>query len=474
MATRNNQKNPFANLQATRRWLRRCDDQALLEGLHALVADDCEAEAELLSFMAEVDQRKLYRERAFPSMFQFAVEELHLSEGRAYKRIAAARTARTYPALLERIARGELHLSAICLLAPHLTPDNHEALATKAMHKSKRAVEKLLAEMFPKPAVAPSIRKLPAPRSRSTKPSSAPQSPESQPSPVLGPNATSRPQGADMPSSSDGPAASAAPPSDNAQIAAPAPAVSVPVPQLSPGVVEPLSVERYRVTFTAEQELVDTLNKAQELLGPGQDNRDLAAVFGRALDLLVRDLEKKKHAVTPRSRANKQDHADRETTPRTAKRSRSIPRAVRRAVYERDQGQCAYRRADGRRCTERSGLEYHHRVPFARGGEHTVANLELRCRCHNALAAEEDFGRELMASRAGMQVREQRAPYVVRGRDVHPNNVPPAPRAVAAGEAQKLPLDRHTPQARVSDAAPRRSLSLTRSRGACVSSGVPG
>jgi hypothetical protein len=45
---------------------------------------------------------------------------------------------------------------------------------------------------------------------------------------------------------------------------------------------------------------------------------------------------------------------------------------------------------------ERCGLELHHREPYARGGPPTEDNLELRCRAHNALAAEEDFGRRYM------------------------------------------------------------------------------
>jgi hypothetical protein len=56
--------------------------------------------------------------------------------------------------------------------------------------------------------------------------------------------------------------------------------------------------------------------------------------------------------------------------------------------------QCTYVDRTGRRCTETHRLEFHHVRPFALGGAHTAANLTLRCAAHNALAAEEDFGRE--------------------------------------------------------------------------------
>jgi hypothetical protein len=40
---------------------------------------------------------------------------------------------------------------------------------------------------------------------------------------------------------------------------------------------------------------------------------------------------------------------------------------------------------------------------FAQGGEHHSSNLALRCRAHNALAAEEDFGRDFVEKkRVGM------------------------------------------------------------------------
>jgi hypothetical protein len=54
-------------------------------------------------------------------------------------------------------------------------------------------------------------------------------------------------------------------------------------------------------------------------------------------------------------------------------------------------------------------LEYHHEHAWALGGDTTVENLSLRCRAHNALAAEADFGREYVRGRwggAGEVVRE--------------------------------------------------------------------
>jgi 5-methylcytosine-specific restriction endonuclease McrA len=103
------------------------------------------------------------------------------------------------------------------------------------------------------------------------------------------------------------------------------------------------------------------------------------------------------------------------------RRSRRVPAAVRRTVFERDGGRCTYVDERGERCRETHGLELHHRHPFGKLGPHTTTNLTLHCRAHNSLAAERDFGTEHMARRReALQhetlAAEQRA--AVRARDV--------------------------------------------------------
>src|SRR5262249_353013 len=75
---------------------------------------------------------------------------------------------------------------------------------------------------------------------------------------------------------------------------------------------------------------------------------------------------------------------------------RHISAHVRRAVRERDGDRCTYVSESGHRCETRHFLEFDHVVPVSRGGQATVENLRLRCRAHNQLAAERDFGSEFM------------------------------------------------------------------------------
>jgi hypothetical protein len=95
-----------------------------------------------------------------------------------------------------------------------------------------------------------------------------------------------------------------------------------------------------------------------------------------------------------------------ETAASLRKRSRYIPAAERREVFQRDAGRCTYVDARGERCCETRYLELHHLQPFAKSGANCAANLTLRCAAHNALAAEDDFGAQAIAERRDSTLHE--------------------------------------------------------------------
>src|ERR1043165_9216503 len=133
-------------------------DRDLLRGLASLVAKDRNTTSALLADIAEVDARRLYVPAGFPSMYLYCVHELHLSEEAARKRIHAARTARQFPAIFDAVAEGRLHLSAVIVLAPHLTPENAGELLAAARHKTRAEIERLLAEQFPRPDLLAAVQ----------------------------------------------------------------------------------------------------------------------------------------------------------------------------------------------------------------------------------------------------------------------------------------------------------------------------
>ncbi len=135
----------------SRHSLKHLSNQTLVRGLESLVARDCQNTALLIAYLGEVDARHLYAPAGYSSMFEYCVRELHFSEDVAYKRIQVARAARLFPSIYDLLAEGKLHLTAVVLLAPRLTPENADALLAAAVHKSKAQIELLLAERFPQP-----------------------------------------------------------------------------------------------------------------------------------------------------------------------------------------------------------------------------------------------------------------------------------------------------------------------------------
>jgi hypothetical protein len=123
---------------------------------------------------------------------------------------------------------------------------------------------------------------------------------------------------------------------------------------------DPLGPETYKVQCTISRDTYERLRRAQDLLRHTIPNGDPAAILDRALTVLVTDLEKKKLAATAHPRAANEGAAG----------SRHVPAAVKREVWKRDAGQCAFEGTTGR-CTERGFLEFHHIVPYARGGATT-------------------------------------------------------------------------------------------------------
>jgi hypothetical protein len=384
------------------RSLEQLTDGELLLRLADILRQSRRKEADLVAHIGEVDARRLYAREASPSMFAYCTERLHLSDAEAYLRIAAARASRQHPILLAMLADGRLHLTAIAKLAPHLTPDNREAILERATHCSKRQAEELAAELAPRPDAPALIRRLPEPTLTPPSPTSGRTCPDriADPSLELRPDAVG-------PRSERGHAVAPFEPAlrrDEATSSspelrldgvgqfrgAPAGAPLAAPPATPPASVQPLAPGRYRVQFTASAGLRDKLERLQALLRSSVPGADLAAVIEDAVTEKLERLEARRFGL---AKAPRKDLSQTETNPA----SRHIPAAVRRAVHERDGGRCRFVDEQGRRCTAGHDLEFHHRHPVAMGGDHSPQGIALACRAHNLYLAEVDFGRAAMA-----------------------------------------------------------------------------
>jgi 5-methylcytosine-specific restriction endonuclease McrA len=350
-------------------------DRDLLTRLKTLAHQERETTVALIAHLAVLDERRLHLSEGYSSLFSYCTEALGLSEHATYGRIEAARAARRFPILLEMLADGSLTLTTVGLLAPHLTPANHHDLLMAARRMSKRRVEELVAQLHPLPSIPPTIRKLPLPSLRAfsaTLPAAIDPDHGSEPHAEVDPSAGERMEAITQTARN--------------VLAFPAVPSSLISPS-HPAVVEPLGERRYRIQFTARTEFHDRLRLAQDLLRHQIPDGDLAEIMDRALTLLVETLAKERFAATgrPRERRAEQNGGSGSST-------RHIPAQVKRAVWLRDGGRCAYVAHNGRRCDARGFLEFHHVMPYAEGGEATVANIELRCRAHNHYEATLRFG----------------------------------------------------------------------------------
>ena len=312
-------------------------DEQLLNALSRLVQIGHRLNADVLAHLAEVDERRLHLERGFPSLFAYCTESLGLSESAAGRRITAARVCRMYAEALARVARGELHLSALCALSPHLNRENATELFDSCSHKTRRRVDEILAARFPKADVRDAVRRLPI---------------EALSPARFGFHFTGDSR-----------------------------------------LKEKLELARALTSHELPNGDMATLFElALDALIQAREKKRFAV--GRK----PRRLRKRENADPPATALPPGERAPGERAPgerapgERGKRSRHVPAHVAREVYVRDCAQCCFVSKGGRRCGARVFLELDHDTPFAADGVHTAANLRLRCRAHNQWHAVRYFG----------------------------------------------------------------------------------
>ena len=128
-------------------------DKDVLEGTRRLVGRSKQLLAALLVHLAEVEARGLHRTWACASLYPYCISELRFSEDEAARRAGAAKLVKKFPILFEAIASGELHLTGLLMLGPHLTAENHANVLSRANFRTKKDISKLVRDLAPLPQV---------------------------------------------------------------------------------------------------------------------------------------------------------------------------------------------------------------------------------------------------------------------------------------------------------------------------------
>jgi len=324
----------------------------LVEKIKELRGEEKKVLALLLRYLHELDQRKLYRELGYPSLFAFCTEALGYSEGAAYRRIAAARAITVCPELVGQVESGSLSLCNAAELSKVVTEQNKAELLAIGSGKSHREL---------KGALVPYQKEIAAPRRTETV------------------------------------------------------RVRKVARAAVPFLVEQASTasKSYSITLELDEGEMALLEEAQRVLSARRlkDTVLKAAkqVVAREKRLTaLRDRRSEKSLVTSKV-------ASSPAKCQTATPSRYIPADVRHVVNKRDGNRCSYVAPDGTRCCETRNLELDHIEPWSLGGKNTIQNLRQVCRAHNQLYAERVFGREFLLLKSDPCVTSSIKPLAAEG-----------------------------------------------------------
>jgi 5-methylcytosine-specific restriction endonuclease McrA len=352
-------------------------DQALTGRLLQIRKDERRLLVECLGCLAELDRRKAVLSLGYGSLFSFCTEFLGMTKASAFRRTTAARLLGRFPVVADYLADGRLNLTTLVELRDVLDEEHLVEILDRASGRTEDQVKELVANLRPQPAPADLLRRLPSPRNDSA--GSGPVLP-----------ATNDPSGPLAP-----PPAFLPPP-------VPAPITAVQVARPPAARLHPIAPEQHVLRVTVSAEFVANLEAARRALSHKLPGGDLAEVLHEGLRAILAKADRRRRGTGQKSSSSMPPPG-----------SRYVPAAVRDEVWRRDGGQCAFTGSTGHRCTSRHQLQLHHLHPFALGGPSLAANLSLRCRAHNLHAAEQDYGREHIATKvAARQARAHSAPIL--------------------------------------------------------------
>ncbi|WP_242355447.1 HNH endonuclease [Anaeromyxobacter sp. SG64] len=362
------------------------ESNALAIRLRELAGEERNVQVDFLLHLDEFDRRRAFVEAGHASLWAYCLEALHLREGAAGRRIQAMRVLRRFPTLEAPLRDGRLCLSTVALLGQVLTEENVDDLLARAAFRTRAEVEHLVASVQARTAPRAGLRKLT--ERAPTAGSAALQLPASD----AGQAETATEPGTAKPTLDPGPAAGALP--------GPPPPAAQPKRRAETLAV---SESHWSLRVTLDRACKEDLETLRSLLSHKVPDGDLAAVLHEAIRCAIEKHGKRKGAVAPERKTKRAKQAgttiasaSKKTAAKPPAARTTIPAIVRRAVWTRDGGRCAWVGPDGCRCNSRWKLELDHIQPAALGGPSTIENLRLACRAHNLLHAESTFGREHM------------------------------------------------------------------------------
>jgi 5-methylcytosine-specific restriction endonuclease McrA len=305
------------------------------------VAREREVTSQVLWHLREIEARRLFAELGFGSLFDYVVKELGYSASSAMRRIQAMRLLKELPEFEEQLKSGTLNLS-------HLS-SVQSFLQNERKHEGKT---------YSKEEKVDLLKSLQGTSQRETDKALVSLSPESA--------------------------------------------------HRKHEKIRPLSETQAEFRTVISAELLQKLERVRELAAHRTSSCQWSEILEVMADLTIKALDRtgdrqRKASVESDAKAPKVGTSSRHSAAPApvvkASRSRYIPKALKRSVFEKAGGQCEFKDTEsGRRCACRSFLQVDHIIPLALGGTTSAENLRILCQAHNQWAAMQSFGRQKIES----------------------------------------------------------------------------
>ena len=133
-------------------------NDVLISDLKSLVSKERETLMEIIDHLREIEDRKLYLERGYPSLFLFLTQELKYSESAAIRRLSAMSLVDELPEITEQIKEGRISLTVASRMQGYLRSEQKKRVLSldeklevvyKLSGTSTRECDQILAQLDP-------------------------------------------------------------------------------------------------------------------------------------------------------------------------------------------------------------------------------------------------------------------------------------------------------------------------------------
>ncbi|WP_413584872.1 HNH endonuclease [Bdellovibrio sp. HCB274] len=325
--------------------MKHLSNNQLLAKVKDLVQQERRIQVEFLRHLREVEERRLFLDIGYGSLFDYVTKELGYSESAGYRRIQAMRLLKSVPEVQEKISNGEMTLTTAAQVQSFIRMETKREggvsveckrdLVAAVQSKSSREVEKILISHSPAAA-------LPAERVRALT--------ETHMEVRLN--------------------------------------IDEQLRRKLDHLKGLLSHSQYDMNYAELIELLADreLKRSDPELRRINSERMVSHSKPQPCDRTATPAPKVICNIETESKKEKvetQTEINRVASENSKPRQRYIPASIRNQVWKRDGGCCAYVSPEGKKCDSRYQIQFDHIQLYSKGGGHSLENLRLLCANHN-------------------------------------------------------------------------------------------